>query len=157
MECLRVTLALSLAAVLVTACAAALPTPTPSPTPAPLPSPNATPPGPEPSLTIPRPGQPNRHPVSADRLEAWTEGRHIIVRLTWSSGVEPCYVLDSVLLGQDGTTLTVTLMEGGDPNAICVKLLVRKVTQVDLGEFEPGGYTIRAVPGTAPPVEVVVG
>lgn len=154
MERPRLALALSLVAVLVAACATAAPSPNASATPEPAPS--ASPSGPEPPLWTPHPGQPNRHPVPADRLEAWAEGRHIVVRLTWSSGVEPCYVFDSVLIAEDGTTLTLTIVEGGDPGAICVKLLVEKVTQVDLGEFDPGTYTIRAVPGTAPPVAVTV-
>ncbi|OGN85323.1 MAG: hypothetical protein A2X23_10555 [Chloroflexi bacterium GWC2_73_18] len=148
-------LVLSVATVLLAACAATAPTPTPSPTPAP--SPGATPTGPVPPLWTPQPGQPNRHPVAADTLDAWADGDHIVARLTWSSGVEPCYVFDSVLIAEDGTTITLTIVEGGDPGAICVKLLVQKVTQVDLGEFDPGTYTIRAVPGTAPPVAVTVG
>jgi hypothetical protein len=80
------------------------------------------------------------------------------VKITWYSGVEPCNVLDSVDVDQGGNEFVLTLVEGtSDPNAACIEIAELKATIVDLGELEPGTYTIRASEGEAPPVTVTVG
>ena len=102
--------------VLMAACAgyAAAPSATPSaPAASPPDTPVSAPPSVEPSSggpstdpvppvggkpVLPKPGQAvNVHPVPADRLElGWTAPP--IVRATWTSGVEPCTILDSIVV-----------------------------------------------------------
>ena len=152
------------------------PTPSPSPSAADLPTtapsasvdPNTGVSGPsdpvpvdpgagQPALVIPRPGQLNPHPVGANLLEPAIDGRHVIVKVTWWSGVEPCNVLDSVTVDRTGNTIVLTLIEGSaDANAICIELAQQKATIVDLGELEPGEYTISTNLGDAAPVTITV-
>jgi hypothetical protein len=40
---------------------------------------------------------------------------------------------------------------------MCIEIAMYKATIVDLGELEPGEYTIRASEGEAPPITVTVG
>jgi hypothetical protein len=109
-------------------------------------------------LVMPRPGQLNPRPVGAALLEPAVDGHHVLVRVTWWSGVEPCNVLDSIKVDRSGTDITIQLIEGsGDANAICVEMAQQKATIVDLGELEPGTYTISAGgKGDAIPVTVTV-
>jgi hypothetical protein len=109
-------------------------------------------------LVIPRPGQLNPRPVGAASLEPAVTGHHVLVKVTWWSGVEPCNVLDSVLVDRSGTDITIQLVEGtSDANAICMEMAEQKSTIVDLGELEPGTYTISAGgKGDAAPVTVTV-
>jgi hypothetical protein len=112
----------------------------------------------QPKLVIPRPGQLNPRPVGAASLEPAVNGRHVLVKVTWWSGVEPCNVLDSVDVERSGTAITVQLIEGsGDAQAICIEIAEQKATIVDLGELEPGIYTISAGgKGDATPVTITV-
>jgi hypothetical protein len=106
---------------------------------------------------VPRPGQLDVHEVPAELLEATVDGRRVIVTVTWTTGVEPCSVLDTVIVHHDGSTYTITLREGrgpGDP--VCIMIAETHRTRVDLGELEPGTYTIADGTGGAPPIEVVV-
>ena len=109
-------------------------------------------------LVIPRPGQLNPRPVGAASLEPAVTGHHVLVKVTWWSGVEPCNVLDSVLVDRSGTDITIQLVEGtSDANAICMEMAEQKSTIVDLGELEPGTYTIWAGgKGDAKPVTITV-
>ena len=111
----------------------------------------------EPKLVVARPGQLNPHPVGATLLEPSVEGRRVLVKITWYSGVEPCHVLDSVDVDQGGNEFVLTIIEGtSDPNAMCIEIAELKATIVDLGELEPGDYSIRAGEGEAPPIPVRV-
>jgi hypothetical protein len=112
----------------------------------------------QPKLVIPRPGQLNPHPVGAASLEPAVNGHHVLVRVTWWSGVEPCSVLDSVTAERSGTAITIQLFEGtGDANAICIDIAQQKSTIVDLGELDPGTYTISAGgKGDARPVTITI-
>jgi hypothetical protein len=168
---------------LVAACAAAGAAPTPSAVPsatAPAPDSAAPPtdgpdepvgtdvgggdagvPGPgdgEPRVVFPRPGTVNPRLVGIAELEAEVDGRQVIVKASWWSGVEPCNVLDSVGVERDATTFTIGLREGtGDLNAVCIEIAELKATLVDLGELEPGTYTIQAAgEGEAEPITVTV-
>lgn len=108
-------------------------------------------------LVVAKPGQLNPHPVTAANLQASVDGRRVLVKVSWYSGVEPCYVLDSVKVERDGTNIAITPIEGtGDPNVACIELAVLKATIVDLGELEPGTYTISAPSSEATPVEITV-
>jgi hypothetical protein len=107
---------------------------------------------------IPRPGQVNPRPVGVAKLEPAVDGHRVVVRVTWWSGVEPCNVLDSVKVDRSGTDITIQLIEGSaDPGAICIEIAEQKATIVDLGELEPGTYTIFPDgKGEAKPVTAVV-
>jgi hypothetical protein len=109
-------------------------------------------------LVMPRPGQLNPRPVGAALLEPAVDGHHVLIRVTWWSGVEPCNVLDSVKVDRSGTDISIQLIEGSsDLNAMCIELAQQKATIVDLGELEPGTYTISAGgQGDAVPVTVTV-
>jgi hypothetical protein len=110
----------------------------------------------EPTLVVAQPGTINPHNVGVSQIDAGLDGRHLYARLAWYSGIEPCNVLDSVQLRRDGATIDLTVREGTtDPNAICIEIAQLKATIVDLGEMEPGTYTISAF-GEAAPVTVEV-
>ena len=76
----------------------------------------------------------------------------------WTSGVDPCYVLDQVQVDvNDDQTVDVTVVEGtSDPDAICVMMAVPKHTIFSFEVPSAGTWTIRDSQGGAPPVEVVV-
>lgn len=153
---------LLLLTLMVAACAAgtaASPSPLePSPAPpASGPPASAPPPAEGGAFVVPKPGQLDVREVPADLLEATVDGRRVVVTVTWTSGVEPCNVLDTVIVHHDGPTYTITLREGrgpGDP--ICIAIAETHRTQVDLGELESGTYTIADGTAGAPPIEVVV-
>jgi len=110
-----------------------------------------------PRVIVPKPGTINPHPVSVEKLEPAIDGRHVTVKATWTSGVEPCYVLDSVIVNQDGNAIAITVVEGaGEQGAICIEIAETKATIVDLGELEPGDYTIEATDSAIPPVTITV-
>jgi hypothetical protein len=54
-------------------------------------------------------------------------------------------------------TIVLTVVEGSsDPAAICAEIAMLKATIVDLGELEPGTWTITAPNSEAPPVMVTI-
>ena len=108
-------------------------------------------------LVIALPGRLNPHPVGATKLEPAVDGHHVIVKITWYSGVEPCSVLDSVTVDRAGNEFALTLIEGSsDQSAICIEIAEQKATIVDLGDLEPGDYKIFSPLGDAPPVLITV-
>jgi hypothetical protein len=111
----------------------------------------------QPALVIPKPGQANIHPVAPTALQASIDGRHVLVKVTWYGGVEPCSVLDSVKVDRSGNDIAITPFEGAsDGDAICIEIAVLKATIVDLGDLEPGVYRIASPGSDAPPIEVTV-
>ena len=109
-------------------------------------------------LVKPQPGQQNVHPVALERMDATASGTAVSVDAYWTSGVDPCYVLDHVQVDvHDDQTVDVTVVEGtSDPNAICVMMAVSKHTIFTFEVPSAGTWTIRDSQGGAPPVEVVV-
>jgi hypothetical protein len=110
-------------------------------------------------LVEPQPGQQNVHPVALERLDAAASGTAVSVDAYWTSGVDPCYVLDQVQVNvnDDDLTVDVTVTEGtSDPDAICVMMAVPKHTIFTFEVPAAGTWTIRDSQGGAPPVEVVV-
>ncbi len=108
-------------------------------------------------FVIPKPGQLDVHPVRLDLLAAAVDGRHVVVTATWTSGVEPCYVLDHVFVETGARSFTITVFEGHGPgDDICIEIAQIKQTQVDLGELPPGTYAIADSQGGAAPIEVTV-
>jgi hypothetical protein len=116
-------------------------------------------PGPgQPALVLPKPGQLDVHDVAIEQLTAKVAGRHVVVNAQWWSGVEPCNVLDSVAAKRDGQTITVAVREGSsNRDAMCIEIAMLKITAIDLGDLEPGEYTIAASQGPAAAITVKVG
>jgi hypothetical protein len=111
----------------------------------------------QPTLVLPKPGQQNVHDVSIEQLSARVAGGHVVLNARWWSGVEPCSVLDSVAFSRSGQTITVSVREGsGKGDVMCIDIAMLKVTPIDLGDLEPGDYTIAAQQGPAPAIVVTV-
>ena len=53
-------------------------------------------------LVEPQPGQQDVHPVALERLDATASGTTVSVDAHWTSGVDPCYVLDHVEVHDNG-------------------------------------------------------
>ena len=108
-------------------------------------------------LVQPVPGRLNPRPVAPIALRTSVDGRHVLVKITWYGGVDPCSVLDSVRIERSGTDISLTPFEGSsDPSAICIEIAVLKATIVDLGELEPGTWRIASPGSDAPPVVVTI-
>lgn len=109
------------------------------------------------TIVEPQPGQLDVHPVAIDTLSANVDGRHVVVTASWTSGVEPCYVLDTIVVDQGDHTFTITLREGHGPgDNVCIEIAMMKAAKIDIGELAPGTYTIADGQGVAAPLEVVV-
>jgi hypothetical protein len=159
--------------------ASAAPSPTPLASPTAEPSPTAAPPtqvpggvgsGPNtgvvggggaggnpagggPAFVLPKPGTTDPHPVSVETLRVDVEGRRAVVVATWWSGVAPCYQLDTAGVKRDGNDFTIALTEGhGGGDVACIEIAEEHATAIDLGELEPGTYTVTAQDSTAEPV-----
>ena len=151
---------------LLSACASAGSSPAPSDAEPPSEAPAASEPPaigePEPGgveLVEPQAGQQNVHPVALERMDATSSGTTVSVDAYWTSGVDPCYVLDRVeaQINEEDQTVDVTVLEGtSDPDAICVMMAVAKHTIFSFEVPSTGTWTIRDSQGGAPPSEVVV-
>lgn len=109
--------------------------------------------GAAPSPETPAPGQVNLHPVSVWKAEPTIDGRHVTVLLSWWSGVPPCSVFDSVVIARDGSTISLTPREGSAPGSAdvaCPAIAKETSTVVDLGELDPGTWTLRTSGDLAP-------
>jgi hypothetical protein len=107
---------------------------------------------------VPKPGQAiDIHPVAAEKLAARVEGNKIIVKALWFSGVEPCTILDSIVVNKGDGTYTITLQEGSSPQEIaCIAIAEQHVTEFEIPDVAPGPWTIADSGGLAPPVQVTV-
>jgi hypothetical protein len=111
----------------------------------------------QPAIVIPKPGQKNPREVGATTLQTSVDGRHVLVKVIWYSGVEPCNVLDSVKVERSASEVTISLVEGSsDLDAICIEIAQLKATIVDLGDLAPGTWTIRASTGEAAPIQITI-
>ena len=109
------------------------------------------------AIVMPQPGMINPHPVAVEKIETAVDGHHVTAKLTWTSGVKPCNVLDSVVVSRDAKDIALTVVEGSaDQAAICIEIAQTKATIVDLGELDPGTYTVSATDSRIPPVTVTV-
>jgi ABC-type transport system substrate-binding protein len=108
---------------------------------------------------LPKPGQAvNVHAVPAEGLEARVDGTTILVRATWTSGVEPCTILDSIVVDKGEGTYTVTLREGSSPQEIaCIAIAEQHFTEFEIPDVAPGTWSIVDSGGLAPAVEVTIG
>lgn len=108
-------------------------------------------------IVVPKPGQLDVHPIAAQALSATVNGRRVVVSIAYASGVEPCNVLDSILVKPGPSSFDITLREGHGPDGgVCPDLAEFKRAIVDLGELEPGTYTITDGTGVAKPISVTV-
>jgi len=130
-----------------------------------LPTPSAGPSSAEPSggalpsprIVTPKPGQLDVHPIAAEQLAATVTGRNVVVEITYAIGVEPCYVLDSIVVDRGDHAFTITLRQGHGPgDAVCIQLAEIVRSFVDLGELQPGTYTVSDSQKGAPPISVTV-
>ncbi len=109
------------------------------------------------AFVVPRPGQLDVHPIAADSLAAQVDGRHVILTITYTSGVEPCSVLDTIIVERGERSFAITLRQGHGPgNEVCIMIAKVMRTQVDLGELDPGTYTVTDTTRGADPIQVVV-
>jgi hypothetical protein len=110
-------------------------------------------------VVVPKPGQLDVRAVPAQTLSATVSGRRVTVTIDYTSGVEPCYVLDSIVVAVDADagTFAITLREGHGPgDVMCIEIAQSKRTIVDLGELAPPTYTISDATGGADPITVTV-
>ena len=108
-------------------------------------------------VVTPRPGQLDVHPVSAETLRAEVDGRKVLVTIDWWSGVEPCTILDTIVVERGEGSFAITLREGRGPEEVaCIAIAEQHRAFVDLGELEPGTYTISDATGGAPAITVTV-
>lgn len=153
---------------LLAACASGGAAPSADPTQAPPDAPVSAPPSdgsvdPDPGIgakpVVPKPGQAiNVHPVVAEGLAARVDGNTIVVTARWTSGVEPCTILDSIVVDKGEGTFTVTLNEGSSPQEIaCIAIAEEHVTEFEIPDVAAGTWTITDSGGVAPPVQVTVG
>lgn len=109
-------------------------------------------------LVVPKPGQVDVREIPADLLEADVDGRSVTIRITFTSGIEPCYVLDTIVVTRGDHAFALALRQGHAPgDFVCIDIAVTRHALVDLGDLEPGTYTITDATGGATPIEVVVG
>jgi hypothetical protein len=95
------------------------------------------------TFVTPQPGQLDIHPVRMDGISASADGRNVVVTATWTSGVEPCNTLDTILVERGDHAITITLREGHGPRDVaCIDLAQLKGTRIDLGDLDPGTWLI---------------
>jgi hypothetical protein len=108
-------------------------------------------------IVLPKPGQLDVRPIPADSFATSVDGRRVALAITFTSGVEPCYVLDSIVVARGEGAFDITLRQGHGPgDNVCIEIAETKRTLVDLGELEPGKYTITVSQGGAAPISVTI-
>lgn len=109
-------------------------------------------------LVVPKPGQLDVHDVQADLFEARVDGSNIVLTITWTSGVEPCNVLDQVAVSKAPGAYAITLREGHGPeDVVCIAIAEIHKTEIAIPTDGPGTYRITDSTGGAAPIEVTVG
>jgi hypothetical protein len=110
------------------------------------------------AFVVPKPGQLDVHPIAADSFAARVDGRHVVLTIAYTSGVEPCSVLDTIVVERGDRSFAITLRQGHGPgNQVCIMIARVMHTQVDLGNLDSGTYTITDTMRGAEPIQVVVG
>jgi hypothetical protein len=108
-------------------------------------------------LVQPVPGRLDPHDTGITKLAAHVEGHHVWIRATFWGGVKPCFALDSTTATRSGSTITVGLRSGADANDVmCIDIAKLYATVIDLGDVDPGRYTVKSATGDAPPISIVV-
>ena len=108
-------------------------------------------------VVVPRPGQIDVHPLPAQAFSAAVDGRHLVVTIHFTSGVEPCSILDTIVVQRGQGSFTMTLRQGHGPgDAVCIEIAEFKSAVVDLGDLQPGTYDIVDGAGGAAPISVTI-
>jgi hypothetical protein len=110
-------------------------------------------------VVVPRPGAAvDVQPIPAESLTANLDGRRLTVAASWWSGVEPCHILDTVVVDSEDGGFAITLREGRGPEDVaCIAIAEQHRTFIEFpADLVPGTYTIRDATGGAPAIEVVV-
>ena len=110
-------------------------------------------------VVVPKPGQLDVRAIPAGTLSATAARRHVTLTIDYTSGVEPCYILDSIVVavGADAKTFAITLREGHGPqDVVCIEIAESKRAIVDLGDLAPGTYVISDATGGAAPTTITV-
>ena len=140
--------------------------PTQAPTDAPVTAPPSDGASAEPSAdpgtgakpVVPKPGQLDVHQVPADSLTARVDGNTVVVNPVWTSGVEPCTILDHVEVTKGDGTITIALFEGRGPeDVVCIAIAEEHTTEIEIPDVAAGTWRIVDAGDNAPPVEVTVG
>ncbi len=115
-------------------------------------------PGPgQPRVVVPQPGQLDVRPIPAQTLTAAVDGRRVVIAVDFVSGVEPCYVLDSIVVQRGAGSFAITLQQGHGPGDIaCIEIAEMKRTLIDLGDLDPGTYQISDAVGGAAAITITV-
>jgi len=82
----------------------------------------------------PQPGMINVQPIAWQQAEVLDSRT---VRVLFSSGVEPCYVLDHITVDYTADEVVITLYQGTAPeaaNTVCIQIAEEKATMVTLSE-----------------------
>jgi hypothetical protein len=107
---------------------------------------------------VPKPGQLDVHQVPIDLLTARADGTTVVVDPVWTSGVEPCNILDHVEVTKGDGTMSIALYEGRGPeDVVCIAIAEQHTTRIEVPDVTPGTWTIVDAAGNAPPIEVTVG
>lgn len=99
------------------------------------PCPGGKPPVPRPQVVVPTPGMADVHARPFD--DAKVADDDVTVNVDFTSGVEPCSVLDHVDVSSGANAVTITLYEGYDPSAgqvACIDIAVFKRVVVTLDQ-----------------------
>jgi hypothetical protein len=113
----------------------------------------------DPTIVTAQPGQTNLRPAHPFQLSSRIDGTgHVVVRVRWWGGIEPCETLDSVVVTRDGNRFSLTVRVGAPAglNVACIEIARDTATLVDLGVLPTGSYSVRADPGDAPPLTINV-
>ncbi len=109
-------------------------------------------------VVVPQPGQLDIRPIPAQTLTASVDGRRVVIAVDFVSGVEPCNVLDSIVVQRGAGTFAITLQQGHGPGDFaCIEIAEMKRTLIDLGDLDPGTYQISDAVGGAAPITLTVG
>jgi hypothetical protein len=112
-----------------------------------------------PHIVVPHGGLAQLRTASPFELAARIDGNgHVIVRVRWWGGIEPCDTLDSVLVDRSGNAFALTVRIGSPPGpaVACIDIAQDTATLVDLGQLPSGTYAVTVTQGAAPPLTVEV-
>jgi hypothetical protein len=98
-----------------------------------------TPPGARPLLVTPMRGMADVHAIRWEQAEPAADGRR--VRVFFTSGPEPCNILDHVDVAYSRDAVSITLFEGSEPTPdgrACIEIAVAKAVDVALDQPRAG-------------------
>jgi hypothetical protein len=108
-------------------------------------------------FVVAKPGQLDVHPVAIDSFAARVDGTTIVVTATWTSGVEPCNILDHIKVDPQPGTYTITIFEGHSDAAVaCIEIAQVKKTEFEIPAGRTGSYRLLDGQGNAAPLDVKI-